>query len=186
MSLLSSAWRRVSVGISSSSASDREKELKQIKRMIKKTMKVQKREVMGIGDIAYTVGRKETKMFTDKNDDLREHGESYFIRVKNDIGSKEEMIVLWIKLVADKKEFITDLKIGSTKPSHEHFFFGDKEGYQAIMHPRFRGMGAADPTLCLWCKKEKNVSRHICDLQITYTKVRSEHLKPSTGTFYSH
>lgn len=173
MSLLSTAWRIV--GISTSSKKSREKELKQLKKVIKKTMKVQKREVIGIGDIVFTVGRKETKTFADKNETLRDQGEKYYVRVKNDIGSKEQLVVVWIKLVADKNEFITDLKIGSTRPNHEHFFFGDKEGYQAFMHPQLRGMRAADPTLCLWYKKESNKSRHIGDLQITYKKVGQTH-----------
>lgn len=169
MTLLSAALRRVS--LASSLKADRERELRQIKRFIKTTMTNQKRQVMGVGDIVFTVGRKETKMFTDKNDALRDNGEKYYIRVKNDIGSKEQMIVVWIKLVADKTEFITDLVIGSTRPNHEHFFFGDRDGYQVIIHPQLRGMGAADPTLCLWCKKESNKPRHIGDIQITYTKV---------------
>ena len=163
------ALRRIS--LLSPSSKGTEKELKQIKKFIKKTMKVQKREVLGITDIVFTVGRTETKMFTDKNDALRDQGEKYYLRVKNDIGSKEQTVVVWIMLSADKAEFITDLVIGSTKPNHEHFFFGDKEGYHPIMHPQLRGMGIADPTLCLWCKRESTKSRHICDLQITYTKV---------------
>jgi hypothetical protein len=169
MAFISDAWRKLSF---SSSNEVRDKEIRQLKKVIKKTMKVQKREVLGIVDIVFTVGRKETKMFADKNDALRDQGESFFVRVKNDIGSREQMLVIWIKLAADRQEFVTDLVIGSTRPNHEHFFFGDKEGYQAIMHPQLRGMGAADPTLCLWCKKDSTKSRHICDLQITYTRVR--------------
>lgn len=158
-------------GIRRLSNDDKEKELCQIKKVIKKTMKVQKREVMGITDIVFTVGRDETEIFADKNDALRDQGEKYFVRVNNDIGAKEQTVVVWIMIAADKAEFITDLVIGSTTPNHEHFFFGDKEGYHPIMHPQFRGMGTADPTLCLWYKKESTRARHICDLQITYTKV---------------
>ena len=171
MGLFKKGWRGIQA--SSSSNKDKEKELRQIKKVIKKTMKVQKREVMGISDIIITVGRSETMAFADKNESLRDQGEKYFVRVKNDIGSKEQTVVIWIKIDCDKAEFITDLVIGSTQPNHEHFFFGDKEGYHPIMHPRLRGMGTADPTLCFWCKKESTQSRHMCDLQITYTKVSS-------------
>eukprot|EP00804_Cyclotella_cryptica_P008530 CCRYP_007531-RA/>CCRYP_007531-RA protein AED:0.05 eAED:0.04 QI:0/0/0/1/0.33/0.25/4/0/510 len=167
MSFVSAAWRTIS---HSSERKEREKELKQLKKSIKKTMRVQKREVMGLGDILFTVGGTETAAFAEKNDLLREQGESYYLRVKNDISSKEQVVVLWVKLVAHKDEFITDLKLGSTRPNHEHFFFGDKEGYQIIAHPRLRGMGAAASSLCLWYKKEINKSRHICDLKISYTK----------------
>jgi hypothetical protein len=52
--------------------------------------------------------RRHCEMFTDKNDAR----EKSYIRVKNDIGSKEQMIVVWIKLVADETEFITDLVCG--------------------------------------------------------------------------
>jgi hypothetical protein len=56
MTLLSAALRRVS--LASSLKADRERELRQIKRFIKTTMTNQKRQVMGVGDIVFTVGRK--------------------------------------------------------------------------------------------------------------------------------
>lgn len=146
------------------------KELRTIKKTIRKTMTVQKREVKGIGDIILTVGKAETNKFQAENDSHRERGESYYTRVKNDVGSKEQIVVVWIKLVSDHQEFITDLKLGSTHPKHDHFFFGDKEDYQVIVHPKMRGMGANDPSLCLWCKKDSSKPRHIADLKISYTR----------------
>jgi hypothetical protein len=162
------AWHKISPSLNK----DREKELKQLKKMIKKTMRVQKREVKGLGDIVFTVGKVETTLFAEKNEALREGGEAHYVRVKNDIGSKEQIVVVWIKFVSDKAEFITDLVLGSSLPNHNHFFFGDKEGYQIIMHPQLRG-SATDPTICFWCKKDGCQSRHIADLKISYTKVRT-------------
>lgn len=149
---------------------DREKELRQLTRTVRKTMQTQKREVRGISDVVFTVGRKETNAFKAENESCRARGESYFVRVKNDIGSKEKMVVVWTKSSSEKNEFLTDLRLASTRPNHEHFFFGDKEGYKIVVHPEMRGMGA-DPTLCLWFKKEAgSKTRFISDVRVSYTK----------------
>ena len=95
-------------------------------------MQTQDRQVKGIIDIIFTVGKKETKAFASQNEAeaSRAKGESYYVRVKNDVGSKEKMIVLWKKLSSNKDEFISDIVLASTKPNHEHFFLGDKDGYK--------------------------------------------------------
>ena len=54
-------------------------------------MQTQDRQVKGITDIIFTVGKKETKAFASQNDASRAKGESYFVRVKNDVGSKEKI-----------------------------------------------------------------------------------------------
>mmetsp|Transcript_40343 Transcript_40343/g.84407 ORF Transcript_40343/g.84407 Transcript_40343/m.84407 type:complete len:505 (-) Transcript_40343:57-1571(-) len=150
---------------------DKDKELRQLTRTVRKTMQTQKREVKGISDIVFTVGKKEYNDFKAENESRRASGESYFVRVKNDIGSKEKMIVIWKKVSSEKEEFLTDLRLASTQPNHGHFFFGDKEGYRLVVHPEMRGIAAADPTLCLWFKKELNTkSRFISDIRVSYTK----------------
>ena len=149
---------------------DKEKELRQLTRTVKKTMQMQKREVKGISDIVFTVGRKENNAFKVENESRRALGESHFVRVKNDIGSKEKMVVVWKKVSTEKDEFLSDLVLASTQPNDQHFFFGDKEGYRLVVHPDMRGMGAADPTLCLWFKKEAGKSRFISDIRVSYTK----------------
>ena len=97
-------------------------------------MQTQDRQVKGITDIIFTVGKKETKAFASQNEASRAKGESYFVRVKNDVGSKEKMVVLWKKLSSNKDEFISDIVLASTKPNHEHFFLGDKDGYKLVVH----------------------------------------------------
>lgn len=148
---------------------ERERQLRQLTRSCKRLMQTQDRQVKGITDIVFTVGGKETNEFKSKNEACRARGESYFVRVKNDIGSKEKMVVIWIKVTSQKDEFLTDLKLSSTQPNHQHFFFGDKEGYKLVVHPEMRGMSASDPSLCLWFKKETTKSRYIADIRVTYT-----------------
>ena len=63
------------------------------------------------------------------------------------------MVVLWKKLSPNKDEFISDILLASTKPNHEHFFFGDKGGYKLVLHPEMRGIEVADPSLCQWFRK---------------------------------
>ena len=150
---------------------DREKELRQLTRTAKKTMQMQKREVQAVSDLVFTVGKRETNAFTAQNEARRARGESCFVRVKNDIGSKEKMVVIWKQVSPIKDEFITDIVLASTQPNSKHFFFGDKEGYRLMVHPEMRGMGAADPTLGLWIKKgAHNGSRFISDVRVSYTK----------------
>lgn len=149
----------------------RERELRRIKKTIKLTMNSQDRAVRGIVDILFTVDREETDIFKKKNEACRARGESYFTRVKNDIGSKEKMVVLWIKISSDKSEFLTDIVLSSAQPNHKDFFFGDREGgYKLVMHPGMRGLGASDPSLCLWFKKEDTKSRFLADIRVSYTK----------------
>ncbi|KAL7555224.1 hypothetical protein ACHAWF_018875 [Thalassiosira exigua] len=151
-------------------ADEQDDELRRLTRTVKKTMQVQKREVRGVSDVIFTVGKKETSAFKAENESRRARGEPYFVRLKNDVGSKEKMVVVWMKTSTDKDEFITDIVLASAQPNHEQFFFGDKDGYSLIVHPEMRGMGAADPTLCLWVKKEAGQSRFIADLRVSYTK----------------
>ena len=148
----------------------KEKEIRKLMKTIKKTMQLQKRDIKGIGDIKFTVGVNETDAFKAKNDSCRACGDPYFVRVKKDIGSKNEMVVLWYKVVSDKDEFITDIVLGSTRPKHKNFFFGEKEGYKPIMHPRMKGLSASDPNLCIWFKKQHNQIRHILDIQVSHSK----------------
>mmetsp|Transcript_11987 Transcript_11987/g.18380 ORF Transcript_11987/g.18380 Transcript_11987/m.18380 type:complete len:516 (+) Transcript_11987:51-1598(+) len=148
----------------------REKEIRKLVRVIKKTMQLQNREVKGIGDIKFTVGMRELNAFKAENESRRAHGDSYFVRVRKDIGSKNEKVNLWFKLVSDKEEFMTDIVLGSTQPRHKHFFFGEKEGYKPIMHPQMKGMSASDPNLCIWFKKEARQLRHISDIQVSHSK----------------
>jgi len=151
---------------------DRERELRQLTRTVKKTMQMQKREVRGISDILFTVGRKECTAFKEKNDSRRALGESYFVRVKNDIGSKEKMVIIWKKMSVKKDDFLTDLVLASTQPNHPCFFFGDKQGYRLVVHSDMRGMRAADPTLCLWFKKEPGRSRFISDIRVSFDQIQ--------------
>ena len=118
---------------------DDSKEVRKLTNNCKRLMQTQDRQVKGITDIIFTVGKKETKAFASQNEASRAKGESYFVRVKNDVGSKEKMIVLWKKLSSNKDEFISDIILASTKPNHEHFFFGDKDGYKLVVHPEMRG-----------------------------------------------
>ena len=154
-----------------------DRELKQLTKTVRKTMSMQKREVKGIGDIVFTVGKKETNKFQAENASRRDSGESCFIRVKNDIGSKENIVVIWIKLLSERSEFMTDLVLSCTRRNHEHFFFGDKDGYSIIAHPGMRGISASDPALCLWFKKDIKKHRHISDLRVSYTIEERNHLK---------
>jgi Ca2+-binding EF-hand superfamily protein len=148
----------------------KEKEIRKLMKSIKKTMKMQKREVEGIGDIKFTVGVKEMDAFQAENDSWRARGDPYFVRAKNDIGSKNEMIVIWYKLVSNKDEFMTDIVLGSTQPKHKNFFFGEKEAYKPITHPQMKGFGPSDPNLCIWFKKEVNQIRHASDIQVSHSK----------------
>ena len=93
-------------------------------------MQTQDRQVKGITDIIFTVGKKETKACASQNEARRSKGKSYFVRVKNDVGSKEKMVVLWKKISSNKDEFLSDIVLASTKPNHETFFLGDKDGYK--------------------------------------------------------
>lgn len=178
---------------------NREKELLRLMKTIKKTMQLQRREPKGIGDIKFTVGLKETSAFQAENESRRAGGDSYFVRVKKvsanlsrhllrpnssieisliifdlpcrqDLGSKNELVVIWYRLVTDKDEFMTDLKLGSTNPNNKHFFFGEKEGYKPILHSRMRGMMLSEPNLILWVKKEAGQIRHISDIQVSHHK----------------
>lgn len=74
--------------------------------------------------------------------------------------------------MTDKDEFMTDIKLGSTNPNNKHFFFGEKEGYKPILHPRMRGMMLmlSEPNLILWVKKEAGQIRHISDIQVSHHK----------------
>ena len=92
---------------------DRERQLRQLTRSCKRLMQTQDRQVKGITDIVFTVGRNEANEFKSKNEACRARGESYFVRVKNDIGSKEKMVVIWIKVTSQKDEFLTDIKLSS-------------------------------------------------------------------------
>ena len=65
---------------------------------------------------------------------------------KQRVGSKEKMVVLWKKLSSNKDEFISDIVLSSTKPNHEHFFLGDKDGYKLVVHPEMRGERTYDMT----------------------------------------
>ena len=114
---------------------DDRKEVRKLTSNCKRLMQTQDRQVKGITDIIFTVGKKETKAFTSENKADRAKGEFYFVRVTNDVGSKEKMIVLWKKLSSNKDEFISDIVLASTKPIHEHFSLGDKEyGYKLVVH----------------------------------------------------
>jgi len=72
---------------------------------------------------------------------------------------------------------MTDLVLGSTRPKHEHFFMGDKDGYKIITHQEMRGLTASDPTFCIWFKKDGAKTRHICDIRISYTADDRKNLK---------
>jgi len=120
-------------------SNDDSKEVRKLTNNCKRLMQTQDRQVKGITDIIFTMGKKETKAFTSQNEAARAKGESYFIRVKNDVGSKEKMVVLWKKLSSNKDEFISDIVLSSTKPNHEHFFLGDKASYKLVVHPEMRG-----------------------------------------------
>lgn len=150
----------------------RERELCQLRKNVKRMMTVQKREVVGISDVIFTVGESETTAFKAENESRRGKGEPYFVRVKNDIG-KEKLTVIWIKFTSDRSDFLTDLVLSSTEPNHKHFLLGNTEGYKLIIHPEMRGMAAADPTLCLLVKKEVGKSRFVADIRVSYTKVNS-------------
>ena len=139
-------------------------------------MALQNREVKGIGEIKFTVGR-ESQAFKAENESRRALGDSYFVRVKKDIGSRNEKVDLWYKLVSNKEEFITDIVLGSTQPRHKHFFFGEKESYKPIMHPRMKGMSASAPNLCIWIKKETGQQRHISDIQVSHCKEDEQNLQ---------
>ena len=154
----------------------KEKEIRKLSKVIKKTMALQNREVNGIGEIKFTVGR-ETSAFKAENESRRALGDSYFVRVKKDIGSRNEKVDLWYKHVSNKEEFITDIVLGSTQPRHKHFFFGEKESYKPIMHPRMKGMSASDPNLCIWIKNEAGQLRHISDIQVSHCKEDEQNLQ---------
>lgn len=94
----------------------------------------------------------------------------YIRSVSKDIGSKNEIVVIWCKLVVDKDKFMTDIVLGSTQPRHKHFFFGEKEGYKPVLHPQMTGMSASEPNLCIWFKQEANQIRHISDIEVSHTK----------------
>lgn len=146
-------------------------ELNQLRKNIKRMMTVQKRDVRGVSDVIFTVGKIETNSFKSGNESRRSRGEPYFVRVKNDIG-KEKLVVMWVKFSTDRKEFVTDIVLSSTEPNHKHFLLGNTEGDKAILHPDMRGMAAADPAFCLLVKKEVNKSRFVTDIQVSYTKVK--------------
>jgi hypothetical protein len=154
---------------------DRENEIRQLTKTVKKMMTVQKRKVQGISDIVFTVGVRETDALGEDNKSRRDRGESYFVRLKNDIGSREKVVAVWKKVSSDKEEFLTGIVMSSTQPNHEHFLLGNGEGYSLYVHPEMRGMGAADPTLCLWFEKDAKKSRFIADLRVSYTKVKTLH-----------
>ncbi len=156
---------------------DDERELRQLTKSVRKTMSMQKREVKGIGDIVFTVGKSETTKFEKENQARHDRGEAHYERVKNDVGSKDKLVVVWIKMLSERTEFMTDLVLGSTRPKHEHFFMGDKDGFKIITHPEMRGLTASDPTFCIWFKKDAAKTRHICDIRISYTADDRKNLK---------
>ena len=149
----------------------REAELRVLTKSVKRMMTSQKRLVRGVSDLVFTVGEVETNAFIEENESRRQLGESTFVPVKNgNIASKEKKVVMWKRISSTKDEFLTDIVLSSTQPNHEHSFIGDKEGYSVYIHPEMRGLGAADPTLCLWFKKDTNKSRFIADVRVSYTK----------------
>ena len=150
---------------------DRENEIRQLTKTVKRMMTVQKRKVQGISDIVFTVGLRETDAFGEDNKTRRGRGESYFVRLKNDIGSRGNVVVAWKKVSSDKEEFLTGIVMSSTQPNHEHFLLGNGEGYSLYIHPEMRGIRSADPTLCLWFEKDAKKSRFIADVRVSYTKV---------------
>mmetsp|Transcript_249 Transcript_249/g.643 ORF Transcript_249/g.643 Transcript_249/m.643 type:complete len:102 (-) Transcript_249:219-524(-) len=62
---------------------DQERELRQLTKSVRKTMSMQKREVKGVGDIVFTVGKEETTVFEKENESRRDRGEAHYERVKN-------------------------------------------------------------------------------------------------------
>jgi hypothetical protein len=143
-----------------------------LQRNVKRMMSVQKREVRGVADVIFTVGRSETIVFKAENESRRGKGEPYYVRVKNDIG-KEKLVVIWVKYSSNRGDFLTDIVLSSTEPNHKHFFLGNTQGYKLIIHPEMRGMAAVDPTLCLMAKKEAGKSRFVTDVRVSYTKVNN-------------
>lgn len=151
----------------------REAELRVLTKSVKRMMTSQKRLVSGVSDLLFTVGEVETNAFIEENDSRRQLGESTFVPVKNgNIGSKEKKVLMWKRISSIKDEFLTDIIVlSSTQLNHDHGFMGDKEGYSVYIHPKMRGQGAADPTLCLWFKKDtRKESRFIADVRVSYTK----------------
>jgi hypothetical protein len=73
---------------------DRENEIRQLTKTVKKMITVQKRKVHGISDIVFTVGVKETDALGEDNKSRRDRRESYFVRLKNDIGSREKVVAV--------------------------------------------------------------------------------------------
>ena len=147
-----------------------EREIRKLMKNVKKTMKLQNREARGIGDIKFTIGANESIAFKAENESRRARGDSYYVKVKKDIGSKYEKVNLWYKVVTDKNDFMTDIVLGSTQPKHKHFFFGDKEGYTPVIHSRMKGMSASDPNLCIWFKKEANQMRRVREISVSHSK----------------
>mmetsp|Transcript_11591 Transcript_11591/g.24458 ORF Transcript_11591/g.24458 Transcript_11591/m.24458 type:complete len:101 (+) Transcript_11591:1119-1421(+) len=56
---------------------DQERELRQLTKSVRKTMSMQKREVKGVGDIVFTVGKEETTVFEKENESRRDRGEAH-------------------------------------------------------------------------------------------------------------
>mmetsp|Transcript_7919 Transcript_7919/g.16458 ORF Transcript_7919/g.16458 Transcript_7919/m.16458 type:complete len:101 (+) Transcript_7919:1122-1424(+) len=56
---------------------DQERELRQLTKSVRKTMSMQKREVKGVGDIVFTVGKEETAVFEKENESRRDRGEAH-------------------------------------------------------------------------------------------------------------
>jgi len=160
-----------------------EKEMNQLQRNVKRMMTLQKREVRGVSDVIFTVGRSETIAFKAENESRRGKGEPYFVRVKNDIG-KEKMVVIWVKFSSNRGDFLTDIVLSSTEPNHKHFFLGNTQGYKLIIHPEMRGMAAVDPTLSLMIKKEAGKSRFVTDVRVSYTRVNDGETISAPNMYY--
>ena len=135
------------MGLFKSSSAKKEKEVKVLKKSVKKMMKIQEKKPTGIADIKFTVGIYELDRFSAENEDRRANGDPHFVRLKKDIGANGDSVVLWFRESADRGELLADLRLASTRTTSEHFFFGDKEGFRLIVHPNMRGMGPIEPTV---------------------------------------
>jgi len=78
---------------------DQERELRQLTKSVRKTMSMQKREVKGVGDIVFTVGKEETAVFEKENESRRDRGEAVFEKENESRRDRGEAHSFWAVLV---------------------------------------------------------------------------------------
>lgn len=139
-------------------------ELKMMKTVIRKTMNNQNSSyVTGLISLVFTVGKEETQLFSQKNDQNEAQGLSFY-QSRLDIGKHKET-ALWVQISSKTSNFITDITIKDKKSLN----LTDKSSSLEVVDHCKLG--------CVLCiERDSSQAKIVSSIQITYANTSDENI----------